>query len=96
MAFAIVPAREWQLKGTVEASRRERLLDTPFDSIVQQIASETIVSDFVWENIRKIRGARRIRFELALPPQTVDLFPQWSKRLPCSVLFQHPAWRSSE
>jgi hypothetical protein len=74
MAFGIVPAREWQLKPAVGGSRRKCLLETPFDSIVQQITSEALLSECKWKKIRKIHDARRIFIKLTLAPQTVDLF----------------------
>ena len=74
MEFGIVPAREWKLKEAVGACRRTRLLETPFDSIVQQIADEAVLTEYRWCEIEKLRNAKRIWIRLALPPQTVDLF----------------------
>ena len=74
MAFGIVPATEWQLKRSIEKARKRRLLEKPFDSIVQQITEQAVLNDYGCEEIEKFPGSKRVRFKLILEPSIVDLF----------------------
>ncbi len=74
MTFGIAPATEWQLARNVEEARKRRLLETSFDSIVQQITKKARLHDYGCEEIKDFSGLKRVWIDLSLPPQTVDLF----------------------
>jgi hypothetical protein len=74
MVFDAVPATEWGLKRAVGASRRKRLLETPFDGIIQQIVSKAVLHGCRWKQMCKFPDASRVEISLLLPSQTVDLF----------------------
>ncbi len=74
MMFGIVPDTKWRLTGRIKSSRRERLLDTSFSSIVQKISAEAQLNDHKCCSIRDYVGAKRAQIKLDLPCETVDLF----------------------
>lgn len=74
MAFGIAPATEWQLEQRVGKARKRRLLETSFDSIVQQITEQTELHDYECEEVKKFPGSKRVWFKLILEPPVVDLF----------------------
>ncbi len=74
MAFGIVPATEWQLERRIAKSRKRRLLDNSFDSIVQQITEQAELRDYGCEEIKKFPGSKRVWFKLILESSIVDLF----------------------
>jgi hypothetical protein len=74
MAFGIVNAQEWRLSENIERARRIRLLETPFEAIVEAITREAIPSCWMREPMRDFSGLFRVSIDLSLLPKTVDLF----------------------
>jgi hypothetical protein len=70
VAFGIVAESEWRFEN-IESARKDRLLTTPFKTIIEAITREAKPS--CWQR-EKIRGHIRAAINLSLPPQTVDLF----------------------
>lgn len=74
MKFGIAPATKWKLGQNMGRTRKRRLLETPFESIVQHIIEQAELHDYECEPIDKCPGAKRVWVQLKLSCQTVDLF----------------------
>lgn len=74
MMFGNVPVTEWRLHDRIGEERKKRLLDTPFESIVQRIVGEARLHRLHCEPCKKFPGSKRIEIGLTLCSQTVDLF----------------------
>jgi hypothetical protein len=71
VTFGIVAESDWRLSENIESARKDRLLTTPFKTIVEAITREAKPS--CWQR-EKIRGHIRAVINLSLSSQTVDLF----------------------
>jgi hypothetical protein len=74
MRFEIAPASEWRLEQNIGTARRKRLLETPFDSIVNRISEQATLRDYGSERIKKFPGSKRVWIKLILPRKIIDLF----------------------
>jgi hypothetical protein len=73
MDFRNAPQTEWRLNPQLEQTRKERLLGTSFDSIVELIVRQADLHDYECEKVNKVPGSKRIWISLIFPPQTIDL-----------------------
>jgi len=74
MTFLTVSETEWKLSRGIGAARRRRLLETSFDTIVQQVTAQAQLRSYGRHQIKEYPGSKRVQFELVLPSLTVDLF----------------------
>jgi hypothetical protein len=74
MAFGVVPKSEWKLSEQMDAERRRRLLETPYEQIVSRICREAEMAWAVWERSQRTRGLVRAELLLRASSETVDLF----------------------
>lgn len=79
-SFKIVPSTVWELSERVNDERRERLLKTPFDKIVEMIIRNGKVGKVHYERNKATisnhekRSLKRYYVEIELPTKVVDLF----------------------
>ena len=78
-SFKIVPSTVWELSERVNDERRERLLKTPFDKIVEMIIRNGKVGKVHYERNKATisnhekRSLKRYYVEIELPTKVVDL-----------------------
>jgi hypothetical protein len=73
VTFGIVAESEWRLEN-IESVRKDRLLRTPFKTILDAVTREATPSCWNIEPIRRFPSHCLAVINLLLPSQTVDLF----------------------
>ena len=72
--FEIISDTEWQLDERVVYPRRDRLLTTSFEIIVERMSAEVKVNKYKRNHVKAHAGARRAVVEIRLSPEVMDLF----------------------
>ncbi len=74
MRFAVVSEDIWQLSAKIGPGRRKRLLETPFEEIVQRIVREARLGGHGRQGIKKHPSSKRVLLNLETSAEAIDLF----------------------